>query len=260
VNVEAGATKTLNISDAHWPFEQDSYYIILEAVSQGTTFVSSSATSLQSQGQVAAPVFDPPPGDYSSQQQVTVTSETSGARIYANIGGTADRNLQRGTGLTSGTQELNSSYPVSSTTTISAFAAKDDWEDSDTVFAEYVLGPGTELTFFPRLPVMNVRSEFEFDNETSVSLLLEPDSAGTYTVELTPVQNESGDIHEVVAELLQLESSSVSDGINELNLGTGSDPVNKTLTLDAGKYHLRVREPHNQSISGRFEIQVYPSQ
>ena len=78
----------------------------------------------------AAPTFSLASGAYVSTQNITITSETDGATIYY----TTD-----GTNPTTSSSVYSSAIPVSSTTTIKAFAAKDGCENSSIASATYVI-------------------------------------------------------------------------------------------------------------------------
>ena len=77
-----------------------------------------------------APTFSPAAGAYASSQNVTITSATDGATIYYTTDGTDP---------TTGSSVYSSAIAVSSTTTIKAFAAKTDCENSSIASATYAI-------------------------------------------------------------------------------------------------------------------------
>jgi hypothetical protein len=100
----------------------------------------------------ATPTANPPAGTYDTAQSVTLYSETEGAKIYYTKDGTEP---------TKDSTLYTAEISVSATTTIKAFAVKEDMNDSDILTAEYTI-----LLFFTTAP----------------ELTLEPDNAKiTYT-------------------------------------------------------------------------------
>ena len=80
----------------------------------------------------AAPTFQPAAGLYSSSQNVTISSETPGAKIYYTMGDNpADPTIN--------SNQYTAPISVSSTTTIKAIAVADGLDNSAVVTANYVL-------------------------------------------------------------------------------------------------------------------------
>jgi hypothetical protein len=79
---------------------------------------------------VAEPTFSPPGGTYSGAQDVTITSETSGAIVYFTTNGETP---------TTSSDQYTDSIPVTGATTIKAFALKDGMTDSEVVSAAYTI-------------------------------------------------------------------------------------------------------------------------
>lgn len=86
---------------------------------------------LGASAQVAAPSFSPAPGTYSSAQNLTISSATSGASIRYTINGSAPT-------CTSGTS--GTSVSVSVTTTVRAIACRSSLADSSVIAATYTIG------------------------------------------------------------------------------------------------------------------------
>lgn len=78
-------------------------------------------------GKAAAPVFSPPSGTYSSAQQVTVSSATSGATLMCSINGGPSA-------------VCANPLTVAASSTIAAYAAKAGMTNSDTASAAYTIG------------------------------------------------------------------------------------------------------------------------
>jgi hypothetical protein len=78
-------------------------------------------------GQVATPVFSPPPGAYSAAQQVTVSSATAGATLQCSINGGAP-------------SVCASPLSVTASATITAFATKAGLANSTSASASYTIG------------------------------------------------------------------------------------------------------------------------
>lgn len=82
--------------------------------------------------QVAAPTFNPPPGSYSSAQQVTLASLTSGASIRYTTDGSTPTS-------TTGTIYNNTAVPIASTATLKAIAYKAGMTDSTVTSGTYTI-------------------------------------------------------------------------------------------------------------------------
>ena len=82
------------------------------------------------------PSFSPAAGTYYLPQNVTISSETSGATIYYTIDGTDP---------TSASTAYSAPIPVSTTTTIKAIAVKSGFVDSDLSSATFTIEAGTQL-------------------------------------------------------------------------------------------------------------------
>jgi chitinase len=93
--------------------------------------VASATYTISSQQTVAAPVFNPAGGTYSSAQSVTMTCATNGATI---------RYTTDGSSPTSASALYSGAITVSSTTTIKAKAFKSGLNDSAVTSATYVIG------------------------------------------------------------------------------------------------------------------------
>ena len=106
------------------------YPLTITAYSMGT-ITQTANVSLVVETQVAAPVFSPAGGSYSSAQSVTITSSTSGATIrYTTDGSTPTE--------TDGTV-YSSAVNISSTTTLKAIAYKSGYADSSVTTATYTI-------------------------------------------------------------------------------------------------------------------------
>ena len=89
--------------------------------------------------QVATPTFDPEEGTYTEAQTVTISCETEGATIYYTIDGTNP---------TTESTVYSEPFSVENTTTIKAFAVKENMTDSRVATATYTIKtPGASTTF-----------------------------------------------------------------------------------------------------------------
>ena len=124
-----------NLSTAS-AFESDNHSVIFSGSTPTipTTFVSEETLTLQQT--VVAPTFSPMPGIYTSAQNVTITSATSGATIRYTTNGTTMPSETVGTVYTSGTP-----VAVTATETINAIAYKSGLRDSAVVPAAYTISP-----------------------------------------------------------------------------------------------------------------------
>ena len=92
----------------------------------------------------ATPTASPAAGSYSTAQTVFLSSTTADATIcYTTDGSTPTGDYS---GCTNGT-EYSSSFSVDSTSTVKAIAFKQDYEDSGTMSATYVIGGGAGAEF-----------------------------------------------------------------------------------------------------------------
>jgi hypothetical protein len=91
-------------------------------------------------GRVAAPMFSPPPGTYTSAQSVTIVSTTAGATVHYTDDGSAP----------SGTSPAcTSPVAVTSTLTLRAIATKPGLDESDAVSATYTIVAGSQHVAAP---------------------------------------------------------------------------------------------------------------
>lgn len=82
------------------------------------------------EGRVSNPVFDPPPGSYSTDKLISISTSTSGAAIYYTLDGsepTLSSNL------------FSEPISIGVNTTIKAKAFRSGWMASNTAVAEYVI-------------------------------------------------------------------------------------------------------------------------
>jgi hypothetical protein len=80
---------------------------------------------------VATPTANPPAGNYQTAQSVTLSTATSGAKIYYTTNGTAP---------TTSSTQYSSAISISATTTLKAFAVKEGMDDSGVLTATYTIG------------------------------------------------------------------------------------------------------------------------
>ncbi len=99
-----------------------------------STVTSGTYTIATPPQQVAAPVFSPAPGTYSSTQSVTITSATGGASIRYTTDGSAPSE-------TAGTL-YSGPVSISSTTTLEAIAFEAGMSDSTVTSGNYVISTG----------------------------------------------------------------------------------------------------------------------
>jgi Raf kinase inhibitor-like YbhB/YbcL family protein len=89
----------------------------------------------------AAPLFNPPPGVYAGERQITITSKTPGASIYYTLDGST--NPSRASALYLGP------LIVSSSKLIKAVAVKDGMKDSNITSGEYIINKTEPPQFNP---------------------------------------------------------------------------------------------------------------
>ncbi len=98
-------------------------------------FVSAQFYTLSSTSTVATPTFSPAGGTYTSAQNVTISCETVGAKIYYTTDGSDPKNSE------TKSQYSEAISVTKSGTTIKAYAEMDDMDDSNIASATYTIKP-----------------------------------------------------------------------------------------------------------------------
>jgi len=189
---------------------------------------------VKSNGNVAAPTFSPGAGTYSSAQNITLTTSTSGALIRYRTDG---QDPTRSTGIAYLTP-----IPVSATTTIRAIAYKDYWADSVVQSATYTMSipPVLSSATIPSAgnvinlifnKAVNVSGAVPTISMTGgASTLSSPTGAGTstlsYTLSRTVASGETGTISYTqpgggIRDIAGNDFASVS-GVSVTNISTQS--------------------------------------
>ena len=99
---------------------------------------------------VAAPVFTPPAGSYSTPQDIAISSATEGATIRYTLDGSTPNPAS---------QQYGASVPVSENTTVKAYATKEGMNDSAVSTASYTFAPDfgpNVIIFDPSTPIGEV--------------------------------------------------------------------------------------------------------
>lgn len=112
------------------------------------TAVGGYSMIVKSNGDVAAPTFSPAAGTYSSTQNVTLSTATSGALIRYTVDGSSPT---RSSGF-----GYSSPIPVATSLTIKAIAYKDYWADSAVQSSAYIISPPPTLSSATILSAGNV--------------------------------------------------------------------------------------------------------
>jgi hypothetical protein len=129
----------------------------IDSASNGN--IASTPWSIVYDNSVSAPTFNPPPGAYSGEQSLTLTSSTSGSTIYYTIDGSTP---------TTTSSIFTAAINISKSTTIKAIAVKSGSIDSSLTTADY--------TVYGALPV---QSNLNIWLDASDAATLFQDSAGT---------------------------------------------------------------------------------
>lgn len=103
-------------------------------------------STVQSNGTVATPTFNPPPGTYTSEQAITISTATSGASIYYTVDGSLPT--------TSSNRYTGSVLITGSTNTIQAIAVKSGMSDSSAASGTYIINY-TAIITSPSIPYVS---------------------------------------------------------------------------------------------------------
>jgi len=130
----------------------------------------------------APPTFNPPAGAYTTAQTVSLSTTTAGASIYYTINGVNPPLL------------YSTPITVSQTETINAYAVAPGAPDSDTVSANYIIGPGFTMTgTFNGTPVTGIEPGLNtVSNVQVVVLTLTAVNGFTGSVTLSDTFNAPG--------------------------------------------------------------------
>jgi len=120
-------------SDTFTPTAAGSYTVTVSAT--GFKSKTSAAVNVTDPNlpTVEMPVATPPAGTYTTAQNVTLTTTTSGAKIYYSINGTDP---------TTASTLYSSAISINATTTVKAIAVKDGMNNSNILTAVYTIGSG----------------------------------------------------------------------------------------------------------------------
>ena len=159
---------------------------------------------------VAAPTFSPAAGTYTSAQNVTLSSATSGATIYYTTDGSSP---------TTSSSVYSSPISVSSTTTIKAFAVKSGMNNSTLATATYTINTSTQyaVTFIPGSGTCSTTT-MSGSSGTSITL---------------PTATPSSECAAMGWSFVGWASSSVNETNTAPTLLTGSYTINGNATLYA---------------------------
>ena len=131
--VSPTVTPTVSGKNVTWSFTDGTSEFTFKPSSQtraNSITVEYSSTGGSQTETCATPTFSPAAGTYTSAQNVTISTETSGATIYYTIDGTDP---------TANSSVYSSAIPVSTTTTIKAMAVASGYDNSSIASATYAI-------------------------------------------------------------------------------------------------------------------------
>ena len=191
INNESGAVKlTVNCTT-------NSLYIKSIAI----TYNESEATA------VSTPTFTPAAGTYNDAQDVEITTSTDGATIYYTTDGSDP---------TTASSVYSAAIPVTTNTTIKAYAVKDGMTDSEIAEAAYVINYEVATPIFT--PAAGTYNEAQ-----NVTITTETDGATIYyTTDGTDPDETSTEYSAAipVAETMTIKAIAIKDGYTDSEIAT----------------------------------------
>jgi len=193
--------------------------------------------------QAVAPTFGPPAGTYNAAQSVTLSSQTSDAKIFYTTDGSTP---------SSASMQYSSPIQVATSETIKAVAISSTLGASNVASAAYVISPGGSST--PSFSLQGSPVSVSAGGSASATISVTPNGGFTGTVSLTcSITGNSGASNPPACTVAQPPAISGSQAVN------ASIAINTQASTSTGNYTLNVTGTSGtQSASTTVDITIAP--
>ena len=196
----------------------------LKAIATAPNFTNStvsSATYTIQNTATASPTFSPVAGTYSSTQQVTITSTTSGATIYYTTDGSTP---------TTASNKYTAPVTISATTTLKAIATAPNLVNSALTTGVYTIqtAAAASPTFSPAAGTYSSTQQVTISSTTSATIYYTTDgstpttASNTYTA---PVTISTTTTLKAIATATNLANSAVTSGVYTIQTAAAAAPI-----------------------------------